>query len=101
LGFDISGHLGLGETDGYGQGGDQAAGVSCAMQLELLFLMRVILVGDQVLHRCVDLFPYAQLRRAADTVIGRVGLALVLGKREERGVPTVGVQPRRFIELPM
>ena len=45
--------------------------------------------GDELLRRRVALFPDAQAGEARH-VVGRVHAALVLGQRDERGVPGVG-----------
>ena len=54
--------------------------------------------GDQLLRRSVELAPDAQVRGAAGRVVGRMRLALMLGQREDRRVPAVGVQACRLVD---
>ena len=54
-------------------------------------------ICDQLLRVLIDLFPEAQVCRAARTVIGRMGLALMFRQCEQRGVPAVTPEARRIV----
>ena len=58
----------------------------------------VRVIGNQLLRRRVDFLPDPQVRRTTRRVVGRVRLALMLGQRQQRCVPTVATQPGGVVD---